>query len=820
MLKISNLNVIIDDYHILDNINLKFNNTGLYYINGVSGSGKTTFFRALVNDITYTGEISYNGINLKEKNNLISLIEQEILLFDNLSVKNNIINILKMSGSEIDLKYIDYLLNEFQIYDSINKKCKFLSGGERQRVKIIIELCKDTKILLCDEIISGLDEEISRKILNILVEKSKTKLIIITSHNEDIIKDFTNQIIIFDYGKIVSDKINEAINTEGISMSNSFKKKIKFKDLFSFYFKMMNKTSFALFSLILSILILLVSIVIEASTYNSDKEKYNSIERNFPYAKVGDYYYTNNKNKDDYINTLKENGFEDYYLYEIIRLDNFIDDSSYLEDVYPMNDYNIECFGVSYSSETLEKLNIKLICGKIPQKSNEVLIPEFYYWMMKKHGFKNDNISIKKEDINIDTVLGLEVDLEKHIFNKLKIVGIFSTGSTEEDFEIYEKKHLFEFKDSFVGFDNLLFISPNYDYFNYVNLDRNYLLYNIDTINKDYILCGEIKNDNDIIINIERFDSIIYGTLSNFKLSEKEKEAFPNCETFYDIYRLPDTKKIEYEVFFNDFYLPEYSNEYSFEENFNDKLCYYIFLNCYDRLMSLKPKYEVGEKEYNVVGITNVKTKYEIGLYWNYLLVSKDEFDKYYNTDIRYSAIVYLGDNSKIIKGKMEGTQYFGAFLEYWPIRSEFLDFDDLAKRISNPSNIYKMILILALLLALNIFLYVNLSYKKSKNDIKLLIENKESITKISLMKTCIFFVCFVPFFIPIVPILLLFNEIINPIICNKRNQLNGYNSRIVFRLFDFNYMTIIWCIIALLIILILFFINSYYKIWRIKKYD
>ena len=78
------------------------------------------------------------------------------------------------------------------MYDLLNKKCKYLSGGERQRVKIIIELCKDTKILLCDEIISGLDEEISRKILSILKEKSKTKLIIITSHNEDIIKDFTN----------------------------------------------------------------------------------------------------------------------------------------------------------------------------------------------------------------------------------------------------------------------------------------------------------------------------------------------------------------------------------------------------------------------------------------------------------------------------------------------------------------------------------------------------------------------------------------------------------------------------------------------------
>ncbi len=701
------------------------------------------------------------------------------------------------------------------MYDLLNKKCKYLSGGERQRVKIIIELCKDTKILLCDEIISGLDEEISRKILSILKEKSKTKLIIITSHNEDIIKDFTNQIITLDHGKIISIEVNETIDNEEISISNSLKKKIKFKDLFSVYFKMMNKTSFILFSLILSILILLVSIVIEAATYNSKEEKYNSIARNFPYAYVGDYYYTNNRNKDDYINTLKKNGFEDYYLYEDIILNNFVNDPSYTEGFSSEDDFNIDCSGINYNIETMEKLNLKLINGEIPKKSNEVLISEFFLWMMKHHGFKNDNISIEKENITINNVIGLEMNLENSIFNKLKIVGVFSTGSTEEDFKIYDKNHLFESYFSFLGFDRLLLISPDYNYYSYSNINQSnsdYILYNIDTINNDYILCGEIKNDDDIIINIELFNYFFkYTIFKNFKLNEVEKEAFPNCETLYDVYELSYFEKLEYNSFFDNFDLPIYASE-----DFDDRLCYYIFLNCYDRFISFEPKIEVGNKTYNVVGAINSKTE----LYWQSYLVSKEVFDEKYNSSVKYSAIVYLGGDSKTVKEKMENSRYFEYYLETWPIKREFLDFDHYAHNISNPSNIVKLIFIFSLLFTFNIFLYVNLSYKKSETDIKILIEAKESIKKISLMKTFVFFVSLIPFIVLTIPILLLFNEIINPIICKQAINFNRFNTNIVFRLFNYNYMTIIWCIIAFLIIMFLYFAFSYYKIWRIKIDD
>ena len=87
-------------------------------------------------------------------------------------------------------------------------------------------------------------------------------------------------------------------------------------------------------------------------------------------------------------------------------------------------------------------------------------------------------------------------------------------------------------------------------------------------------------------------------------------------------------------------------------------------------------------------------------------------------------------------------------------------------------------------------------------------------------MKTFVFFVSLIPFIVLTIPILLLFNEIINPIICKQAINFNRFNTNIVFRLFNYNYMTIIWCIIAFLIIMFLYFAFSYYKIWRIKIDD
>ena len=109
MLECENLTVIYSNgVKALDNVNLKFSNTGLYYIIGHSGSGKSTFLNVLLGKIKkYEGSIKLfskeiNKMNEKEldeiRKNKLSIsfqnaeMEKELTIYDNLDfiLQNNI----------------------------------------------------------------------------------------------------------------------------------------------------------------------------------------------------------------------------------------------------------------------------------------------------------------------------------------------------------------------------------------------------------------------------------------------------------------------------------------------------------------------------------------------------------------------------------------------------------------------------------------------------------------------------------------------------------------------------------------------------------
>ena len=97
------------------------------------------------------------------------------------------------------------MLTKVGLKDHIYKKPNQLSGGQMQRVSIARALVNDPDIILADEPTGALDSNTSVQIMELLKEVSKTKLVIMVTHNPELAKNYATRIINIKDGKVVDD---------------------------------------------------------------------------------------------------------------------------------------------------------------------------------------------------------------------------------------------------------------------------------------------------------------------------------------------------------------------------------------------------------------------------------------------------------------------------------------------------------------------------------------------------------------------------------------------------------------------------------------
>ena len=200
---------------VLDNISLSFKSNEFVCVLGESGSGKSSLLNIIGGlDNDYKGSVNINNLNIKyinqddyRKNN-IGFIFQNFNLINNLSIIDNII--LPIERDNISYKKkrnrAISLLKKLNIYTLKNKKINELSGGQKQRVAIARGLINNPSIILADEPTGALDEENSKRILEILKEINKEgKLVIVVTHSKKVI-DYSTRVIELKDGKIFKDQ--------------------------------------------------------------------------------------------------------------------------------------------------------------------------------------------------------------------------------------------------------------------------------------------------------------------------------------------------------------------------------------------------------------------------------------------------------------------------------------------------------------------------------------------------------------------------------------------------------------------------------------
>lgn len=179
MIELKNITKRFNNNIVLDNLNYKFLETGLYTINGDNGSGKTTlsYIIGLLDD-KYEGKFYFNNVDVsklskKEYNQarekFISYIFSKNNLIPYLNVKEN----LDLSNSENN--FID-----LEMKQDVNT----LSGGEEILLALDIEINKKKKIYILDEVTAMLDNDHFNKLMEIINNLSKEVLIIMISHDK------------------------------------------------------------------------------------------------------------------------------------------------------------------------------------------------------------------------------------------------------------------------------------------------------------------------------------------------------------------------------------------------------------------------------------------------------------------------------------------------------------------------------------------------------------------------------------------------------------------------------------------------------------
>lgn len=191
--------------NILNNICCVFSVGSLVTIVGKSGSGKSSFLRIIGGlDLNYSGSLKYgsNDVSSQNTKNMekfiskirredIGYIFQDFKLLPAFSVYENlniVLSLMRIPNKKRDEK-IKKVLEKVDMLDNIYKYISELSGGEKQRVAIARALLKNVKILIADEPTGSLDNETSKKILEIFKKLNRGGItVIIVTHDPQIAK--------------------------------------------------------------------------------------------------------------------------------------------------------------------------------------------------------------------------------------------------------------------------------------------------------------------------------------------------------------------------------------------------------------------------------------------------------------------------------------------------------------------------------------------------------------------------------------------------------------------------------------------------------
>ncbi|KXT79272.1 ABC transporter ATP-binding protein [Streptococcus sp. DD13] len=206
MLEIQELRKSFGEKEVLHGVSFAVEPGRILGLVGKNGAGKTTIFHSILNFVSFTGKIIFDGQRITQQTfERVGYLPEERSLMPKLTVRDQVAYLAELKGmsrKEVS-RVLPSWMERLQVKGEVTDKIKSLSKGNQQKVQLIATLIHQPDLIILDEPFSGLDP-VNASLLKqvILEEKQRGATIIFSDHVMTDVEEICDDLVMLKDGEV------------------------------------------------------------------------------------------------------------------------------------------------------------------------------------------------------------------------------------------------------------------------------------------------------------------------------------------------------------------------------------------------------------------------------------------------------------------------------------------------------------------------------------------------------------------------------------------------------------------------------------------